>query len=109
MIGHSKKITSLSFSPDGTSIVTGSEDKLAIIWDAKTGDQIGVLKGHQDSVNIASYFPDGKRIVTISHKFVMIWDANTGSFIGESLKGHSFGIKKVYFSSDSTQLITVCT
>ena len=56
MKSHSQVITSVSFSPDGTRIVTGgwdtfviissdstiivsgSEDNLAIIWDAKTGN-----------------------------------------------------------------------
>ena len=31
LIGHSDKITSVNFSPDGTRIVTGSEDKTVII------------------------------------------------------------------------------
>ena len=35
--GHTDYITSLCFSPDGTRIVSGSKDSLAIIWDAKTG------------------------------------------------------------------------
>ena len=35
--GHSEKITSVNFSPDGSQIVTGSKDELAIIWDVKTG------------------------------------------------------------------------
>lgn len=39
--GHDECINSVCFSPDGTKIVTGSEDKLAIIWDAKTRVKIG--------------------------------------------------------------------
>ena len=34
--GHTDWVTSVSFSPDGTRIVTGSLDKQAIIWDANT-------------------------------------------------------------------------
>ena len=44
--GHSDVITSVSFSPDGTKIVTGSVDKTAIIWDAESGEKIVELKGH---------------------------------------------------------------
>ena len=36
--GHTDEINSVCFSPDGTKIVTGSRDKLAIIWDAITGE-----------------------------------------------------------------------
>ena len=35
--GHTKEVNSVSFSPDGTQIVTGSSDATAIIWDAETG------------------------------------------------------------------------
>ena len=81
-----------------------------MIWDAKTGIKIGELKGHSDSVNMASYSPDGTRIITVSNdKLAMIWDAKAGGFIGEPLKGHSGGIKSVNFSTDSSQLLTVCT
>ena len=39
--GHSGDITSVSFSPDGTRIVTASRDRLAILWDAKSRAKIG--------------------------------------------------------------------
>ena len=39
--GHTDPITSVSFSPDGTKIATGSIDQTVIIWDAKTGSKIG--------------------------------------------------------------------
>ena len=42
---------SAAFSPDGTRIVTASEDKTARIWDAATGKPIGEpLKGHEGAV-----------------------------------------------------------
>ena len=36
----------MSFSPDGTRIVTGSYDKTAKVWDARTGTPLLELKGH---------------------------------------------------------------
>ena len=35
--GHQNQISSIYFSPDGTMIVTGSNDKSIMIWDAETG------------------------------------------------------------------------
>ena len=79
-------ITSVSFSPDGRRIVTGSRDNTgnynntAIIWDAKTGVQIGEpLKGHSSNVNSVCFSPDGNKIVTGSYdNTAIIWDAESG-------------------------------
>ena len=38
-------VTSVSFSPDGTRIVTGSEDRTAKVWDARTGHACSNSKG----------------------------------------------------------------
>jgi len=74
--GHSGGVTSASFSPDGTRIVTGSGDKTAKVWDAKTGAEVLTLKGHTDAVVAASFSPDGTRIVTGSHdNTAKVWDS----------------------------------
>jgi WD40 repeat protein len=36
----------VAFSPDGTRIVTGSNDGTAKMWDARTGATLLDLKGH---------------------------------------------------------------
>ena len=67
---------SAAFSPDGSRIVTASEDKTARIWDAATAKEIAVLRGHESSVTSAAFSPDGSRIVTASEdKTARIWDA----------------------------------
>ena len=39
---------SAAFSPDGSRIVTASDDKTARIWDAASGKEIAVLRGHEN-------------------------------------------------------------
>ena len=34
MNAHSERITSVAFSPDGTKIVSGSDDKTIKVWDS---------------------------------------------------------------------------
>ena len=42
-------ITSVAISPDGSKIVTGSEDKTAKIWNMSDGSLIATLYGHKDT------------------------------------------------------------
>ena len=37
LYGHTGGVASVSFSPDGTRILTGSYDRTAKVWDARTG------------------------------------------------------------------------
>ena len=52
------------FSPGGTRIVTGSADKTAKVWDARTARALMELKGHTSPVYSVAFSPDGTRIVT---------------------------------------------
>ena len=43
--GHTGRICSVAFSPDGNHFVSGSIDKLAKIWDTKTGAEVRIIVG----------------------------------------------------------------
>jgi WD40 repeat protein len=77
--GHTESVTSVSFSPDGTRIVSGSADTTIWLWDAATGQPVGEpLRGHTRWVNSVSFSPDGTRIVSGSRdKTVRLWDVVT--------------------------------
>jgi len=70
-------VRSAAFSPDGSRIVTASGGNTVRIWDAASGKEIAVLRGHEDLVHSAAFSPDGSRIVTASNdKTARIWDAH---------------------------------
>ena len=43
--GHTDFVNSVSFSPDGSRIVSGSEDKTMRVWDAVSGECVRVVEG----------------------------------------------------------------
>ena len=73
-------VSSATFSPDGTRIVSGSTDKTVRLWDATTGKPIGEpLRGHDDWVSAVAFSPDGGRIASASMDgTIRLWDAATG-------------------------------
>ncbi|HYG81229.1 MAG TPA: TIR domain-containing protein, partial [Pyrinomonadaceae bacterium] len=48
--GHTARVTKAAFSPDGALIVTAGQDKTARMWEAHTGKELMVLKGHEGEV-----------------------------------------------------------
>ena len=97
---HSDCIKSVAFSPDGKSIVSGSDDKTIKVWDAGVGtDTLQPLRpaltasvlvaaslelkvekqsAHSDLVLSVAFSPDGKTIVSGSRdKTLKVWDAGT--------------------------------
>jgi TPR repeat protein len=104
--GHGYFVQSAAYSPDGTRIVTASNDKTARIWDAGSGKQLAVLSGHGDIVLCAAYSPDGTRIVTASNdKTARIWDAHTGMPLAV-LSGHGDIVQSAAYSPDGTRIVT---
>jgi serine/threonine protein kinase len=106
LYGHTSLVLSVSFSPDGTRIASGSADNTIRLWDAATGEEIHTLKGHTYDVESVSFSPDGTRIASGSYdKTIRLWDASTGEEL-HTLKGHTDDVASVSFSPDGTRLLS---
>ena len=86
---------------DGSRIVTGSNDKTARVWDARTGAELLQLKGHDGFVLGVAVTPDGRRVVTGSGDKtarVWVWDADmrAGLPAGSVATRHSRGGVTIY-------------
>ena len=79
---HAGKICALTFSVDGTLLVSGSDDKTIKLWDIQTG---GVIKtfNYIASVTSVSISADNTTIATGSKdNAVCLWNIETGDTFG---------------------------
>jgi WD40 repeat protein len=69
-----QRVESVSFSPDGQTIVSGGGDSTVRLWDLQ-GNPIGEpLRGHKGDVLSVAFSPNGQMIVSGSHdKTVRLW------------------------------------
>ena len=104
--GHTESVRALAFSPDGTTMASGSSDKTIILWDVATRQALGSpLSGHTDAVASAAFSPDGSILATGSwDKTIILWDFATRKPLGSSLKAHSGQVVSLAFSPDNRLL-----
>ena len=94
---HGNFVNSVAFSPDGKTIVSGSEDQTIKVWDAGVSAlttqtlspnlTASVLVAaslelkaekqgaHSDLMRSVAFSPDGKTIVSGSYQTLKVWDA----------------------------------
>jgi WD40 repeat protein len=83
-------VTSVAFSPNGLRVVTGSADSTAKVWDARTGNEILTLEGHNQELTTVSFAPDGQSILTGSHDGTcIVWLATEWKEAGDGAAGRS--------------------
>jgi hypothetical protein len=78
---HGGYVSSVSWSPDGKTLASGSEDKTVKLWEAATGKLLATFEGHTDPVYSVSWSPDGKTLASGSGDTVKLWEAATGKLL----------------------------
>ena len=102
---HAAEVKSAQFSPDGTKIVTASDDHTARLWDASSGKPFTDPFAHPAEVTSARFSPDGRQIVTVCNdKTIRIWDAESGKLLAEPFPGGDG--QSAQFRPDGKRLLT---
>ena len=104
--GHSDKIITLAFSPDGSRLATGSWDHTVRLWEVNSGQLLVVLEGHSDWITALAFSPDGGRIAAGCRDHIAsLWEVESGQCLAV-LEGHWSPIETLAFSPDGSRLAT---
>jgi len=77
--GHPDQVLSLTFSIDGTSLVSGSYDKTIKLWDMQTGGVVRTFQGHTALIHSVSISPNCTTIASGSDdETIHLWNNQTG-------------------------------
>jgi WD40 repeat protein len=110
--GHTEVVRSVSFSPDGKYIVSGSEDKTIRVWNWKKKIKIAafkVLKIHTHMVRSICFSSNGKYIVVglgdETVETVRVWDWKEKQEITK-IEGYTSEVKSACFSPDGKYIVS---
>ncbi len=119
--GHGGWVRSMTFSPDGQILATGSTDRMVRLWDMTNpqgldaGQPLKILAGHTDWVQSLAISPDGRTLVSGStDQTVRLWSIAELRGAGAvqaitTLVGYTNETLTLAFSPDGRRLATGST
>jgi WD40 repeat protein len=98
---HPQAINACAYTPDGSNLVTASQDRTLAVWDA-AGARIATLSGHAGPVTTCAVSADGRRVLSGSWDATLkVWDlAEADAATG--VAGHTQRVTSCRFAPDGT-------
>ncbi len=118
--GHMAIIKAIAFTPDGSQLVSASEDKTIRVWDVATGKTLRTIRGEAALGEPGKIFamalsPDGKLLAAGGWMekaaanpccgVIRVYDFISGKLVA-LLKGHTSVVDSLAFSPDGRYLIS---
>ena len=106
--GHKGSVRSVAWSPDGTRIASGSDDKRLQVWEVANGKQSFTISGLASTAISVAWSPDGTRIASEGEieGTVQVWDATTGRKISTFHATSDSAVMVLAWSPDGGRIVS---
>jgi len=73
--GHSGRVYSVAFSPNGKEALSGGHDGTIKMWNIESGVETHTFKAHSDVVSSLAFSPNGNQVISGSYdKTLKLWE-----------------------------------
>jgi WD40 repeat protein len=106
---HGGDVLSLAFSPDGSTLASGSTEDWIYLWDVASGESQGVLQENASDILSLAFSADGTLLAAGTEEGgVWLWNLGDGTVNGVLTEADTASpLRDVTFSPDGGQVLAV--
>lgn len=105
MSQHTNWVEAIDFSPDSSTVASGSRDKSIILWNVEK-DAVKILSDNSNAITAVSFSPNGKYLVSGSVQgLIKLWNFPSCT-VNKEMRNHLEALTAFAFSQDNEVLFS---